>query len=121
MQLLQERGKNDNFASVYAFNTFFYPKLNQQGHASLKRWTRRVDVFSFDFIFIPVHLGVHWCLAVIDFQAKCIKYFDSMGGKNDSCLEALKRYLEEEHFDKKKTAIDLSDWDLINVTVRIIK
>lgn len=42
MNLIMERGKKDKFPSVYAFNTFFYPKLISSGHASLKRWTKKV-------------------------------------------------------------------------------
>lgn len=58
LQLICERSKaNDNWPNVYAFNTFFYPKLMQSGHAALRRWTRKVDIFSYDIILIPVHLG----------------------------------------------------------------
>jgi sentrin-specific protease 1 len=38
------------------------------GYAALKRWTRKVDLFAHDLILIPVHLGMHWCLAVVDFK-----------------------------------------------------
>lgn len=62
--LLMERGGKDKLPSVYVFNTFFYPKLCQGGHSALKRWTRRVDIFTYDLILIPIHLGIHWCLAV---------------------------------------------------------
>ena len=55
---------------VYATNTFFYPKLMQSGHSALKRWTRKVDIFAQDLMIIPVHLGMHWCLATIDFKKK---------------------------------------------------
>lgn len=66
MNLIMERGKNENskLPTVYAFNTFFYPKLLQGGHAALKRWTRKLDLFAYDLIIVPVHLGAHWCLAV---------------------------------------------------------
>lgn len=42
MNLLIERGKNDNLPNVFAFNTFFYPKLISGGHSALKRWTKKV-------------------------------------------------------------------------------
>ena len=43
MQMIVERSQeHDNWPNVYAFNTFFYPKIMQQGHASVKRWTRKV-------------------------------------------------------------------------------
>jgi len=108
--LIAERGKMDNYPSVHVCNTFFYPKLISSGHASLKRWTRSVDIFAHDWMFVPVHLGVHWCLAVVDFRNKKISYYDSMGGKNQQCLSALKGYLEAESLDKKKVKLDTSSW-----------
>ena len=42
----------------------------EKGHAALKRWTRKVDIFATDLMLIPVHLGMHWCLATIDFKRK---------------------------------------------------
>ncbi|XP_062581299.1 sentrin-specific protease 1-like [Saccostrea cucullata] len=110
MNQLVERGEADGKPKVYAFNTFFYPKVMSQGHDSVRRWTRRVDIFSKDYILIPVHLGMHWCLAVIDFKKKMIRYFDSMGGNNMGCLNALKEYLCAESLDKKKQKFDLSEW-----------
>ena len=62
--LIQERSGNENFLSVYVFNTFFYPKIMKDGHKGVRRWTRQVDLFTKDLILIPIHLGMHWCLAV---------------------------------------------------------
>ncbi|XP_063607568.1 sentrin-specific protease 1-like isoform X2 [Penaeus indicus] len=115
MNLLVERGKNDNYPSVYAFNTFFYPKLVKTGYSTVRRWTKKVDVFSMDLLLVPVHLGMHWCLATMDLRSKSIRYYDSMLGDNERCLEALKRYLESEHEDKKKAKYDTGDWTLENM------
>jgi len=49
---------------VYSFNTFFYPKVLSGGHQAVRRWTKQVDLFSYDYVLVPVHLGMHWCLAV---------------------------------------------------------
>ncbi|PIK44981.1 putative sentrin-specific protease 1 [Apostichopus japonicus] len=113
--MLAERSdNNENLPKVHTFNTFFYPKLMKDGYTSLRRWTKRVDVFSKDLLLVPVHLGVHWCLAVIDFRKKLITYYDSMNGINDKCLNALKEYLTSEHEDKKKSPYDVSGWELIH-------
>lgn len=64
MNLLVERSKQPNLPSAYTFNTFFYPKLRSSGYSAVRRWTKKVDIFSVDFILVPVHLGVHWCLSV---------------------------------------------------------
>ncbi|CAH1789466.1 unnamed protein product [Owenia fusiformis] len=113
MELLMARGKQDNRPSVHAFNTFFYPKLMSQGHSGLRRWTRKIDLFSMDYIVVPVHLGMHWCLAIVDFPKKQLRYFDSMGGKNIQCLEAIKSYLLAESLDKKKQTFDMSEWTMV--------
>ncbi|GLV43295.1 hypothetical protein CBL_14027 [Carabus blaptoides fortunei] len=110
VNLIQERSEQRNLPRVYSFNTFFYPKLISSGYSSLQRWTKRVDIFSFDIIVVPVHLGFHWCMATIDFRDKSIRYYDSMLGNNNQCLTALENYLREEHCDKKKTEYDTSDW-----------
>lgn len=110
MNLLMERGEKDNRPKVYAFNTFFYPKVVSGGQSAVKRWTRRVDVLAVDYILVPVHLGMHWCLAVINFKKKDIQYYDSMGGNNLQCLNALKKYLCDESKDKKNTDFDLTGW-----------
>jgi len=95
---------------VYACTTFFYPKLKDGGHASVKRWTKKVDIFSHSLILVPVHLGMHWCLATIDIKKKAITYYDSMGGNNTACLRSLADYVKEEHLAKKGLALDMSSW-----------
>lgn len=115
MNLICERAKNDNsLPKVYAFNTFFYPTLSSKGYASVKRWTRKVDIFAHEIILVPVHLGAHWCLAVIDFTNKLLEYYDSMGGSNDRCLDELSEYICEESLDKRKEEFDFSEWHFIN-------
>lgn len=91
LTLIMERSKGPgDWPKVFAHNTFFYPKLMSSGHAGLKRWTRRVDLFQQDFILVPVHLGLHWCLAIVSPKEQAIRYYDSMGGRNIECLNALK-------------------------------
>uniref|UniRef100_A0A915BAK9 Ubiquitin-like protease family profile domain-containing protein n=1 Tax=Parascaris univalens TaxID=6257 RepID=A0A915BAK9_PARUN len=103
MDLICERARNDpSLPKVYAFTTFFYPSLLGKGYQSVRRWTRKVDIFEFDILLLPIHLGAHWCLAVIDFPNKRIDYYDSMGGENRQCLSALANYLGEEMVDKKQ-------------------
>ncbi|XP_047662889.1 sentrin-specific protease 1 isoform X2 [Tachysurus fulvidraco] len=112
MNMLVERSKSPHLPSVYTFNTFFFPKLRSSGYSAVRRWTKKVDIFSVDIILVPVHLGVHWCLSVVDFRKKTITYFDSMGGSNDEACRILLNYLKRESEDKKKQAFNTSDWIL---------
>uniref|UniRef100_A0A8D0L359 SUMO specific peptidase 1 n=1 Tax=Sphenodon punctatus TaxID=8508 RepID=A0A8D0L359_SPHPU len=89
MNLLMERSKQNGLPTVHAFNTFFFTKLKTAGYQAVKRWTKKVDVFSVDILLVPIHLGVHWCLAVVDFRKKTITYYDSMGGINSEACRIL--------------------------------
>ncbi|ENN80362.1 sentrin-specific protease 1 [Dendroctonus ponderosae] len=115
MNLIIERGKNPKWPKSYAFNTFFYTKLTKDGPQSLRRWTKKVDLFCYDLICVPIHLGMHWCMAIIDFRDKSIRYYDSMGSPNTKCLEALRKYLEAEHMDKKSSVYNTKDFTLENM------
>ena len=116
LQMIVARSKeNDNWPNVYAMNTFFLPKLMKTGFDAIKRWTRKMDIFSFDIILVPVHLDVHWCLALINLKKKCVNFYDSMGSDKNDILKALLNYLEKEHMHKKNSPFDTSDFTLENV------
>jgi len=107
-QLIAGRSKtNDSLPTCHAFNTFFYQKLQQQGHSGVKRWTRKIDIFDVDRIVIPIHLGVHWTCAALLMEQKKVIYLDSMGGKNEDCRRTLLDYLRKEH--KLRKGAELPD------------
>ncbi|MED6281484.1 SUMO1 sentrin specific peptidase 1 [Characodon lateralis] len=110
MNLLVERSKEPNFPSVNTFNTFFYPKLRSSGYSTVRRWTKKMDIFAKDILLVPVHLGMHWCLSVVDFRKKSVLYLDSMGGSNDEACQILFDYLQQESRDKKGKELDTSGW-----------
>lgn len=112
MNLLVERSKDPSLPSVNTFNTFFFPKLRSSGYSAVRRWTKKMDIFSRDILLVPVHLGVHWCLSVVDFRKKAVMYFDSMGGNNDEACRILFEYLQQESKDKKGKEMDTSGWSL---------
>lgn len=109
--LLMDRSKKCA-PTIHIFNTFFYPRLLKVGHQGLARWTRKVDLFAVDLIMIPIHLGMHWCLAAIDMRAKTITYYDSLLGDNHQCTNALRDYIAAEHQAKKKSPLDIQNWKL---------
>ncbi|NXC25353.1 SENP1 protease, partial [Campylorhamphus procurvoides] len=114
MNLLMERSKEKGFPAVHAFNTFFFTKLKTAGYQAVKRWTKKVDIFSVDLLLVPIHLGVHWCLAVVDFRKKTITYYDSMGGINSEACRVLLQYLKQESLDKKRKEFDTNGWALLS-------
>uniref|UniRef100_A0A8D2M8M8 SUMO specific peptidase 1 n=1 Tax=Zonotrichia albicollis TaxID=44394 RepID=A0A8D2M8M8_ZONAL len=114
MNLLMERSKDKDLPAVHAFNTFFFTKLKTAGYQAVKRWTKKVDIFSVDLLLVPIHLGVHWCLAVVDFRKKTITYYDSMGGINSEACRILLQYLKQESLDKKRKEFDTNGWALLS-------
>ncbi|KAG7510272.1 sentrin-specific protease 2-like [Solea senegalensis] len=117
MSLVMERCSRDTAGfKVYSFSTFFYPKLRgggggqPGGHTAVKRWTKAVDLFLFDLILVPLHLGVHWAMAVIDFKLKTVRSYDSMGQRHDDICSQLLLYLKEEHKAKKGRELDAAKW-----------
>lgn len=110
MALIVQRSEKENYPKAYAFSTFFYTKLKSGGHKNVKRWTRKIDIFAYDFNLIPLHLGYHWALAVVDHQQKSVAYYDSMGGNEFLCLDILRDYLIEEKKDKKQDVLDPNEW-----------
>uniref|UniRef100_A0A1I7TWM6 ULP_PROTEASE domain-containing protein n=1 Tax=Caenorhabditis tropicalis TaxID=1561998 RepID=A0A1I7TWM6_9PELO len=117
LQLICDRSTLDTkFPKCYAFNTFFYTNIVTKGYASVKRWTRKLDIFSYEIILIPVHLGMHWCMAVIDMVKQKIEFYDSLYDGNKEVLPALKNYLASESMDKKKTEFNFDGWMIRQMT-----
>ena len=58
LQLIRNRSdKSSYLPAVHCFNTFLYPKLKSKGHSAVKRWTKKINLFDFQMVFFPIHLG----------------------------------------------------------------
>ena len=67
-----EKERPDVAQKIYLFNSFFYERLMalQKGqkdinYEAVNSWTRRVDLFTYDFIIIPINENYHWYVAII--------------------------------------------------------
>ncbi|XP_043098137.1 sentrin-specific protease 2 [Puntigrus tetrazona] len=113
MNLVMSRSEQEVVGrKVYSFSTFLFPKLHSGGHAAVRRWTKAVDLFLYDIILVPLHLGVHWSLAVVDFKSKSVRSYDSMGQRHDDICNMILLYLKEEFKVKKGKDLDTSKWTL---------
>ncbi|XP_016362969.1 sentrin-specific protease 7-like isoform X2 [Sinocyclocheilus anshuiensis] len=80
--LLLERADKDVAERSHIFSSFFYKQLTRKTtscpeetgstaqyrrHQRVRTWTRHVDIFSKDYLFIPVNHEAHWYLVVICF------------------------------------------------------
>eukprot|EP00911_Craspedida_sp_UC1_P000752 UC1_evm1s575 len=86
---------------VYAFNSFFLTKLRRSGYDGVRRWTKKVDIFSNEMLLVPVHLPRHWALCVVWLTARRLEYYDSLGGSGGRILRLVMSYLEAEHLARR--------------------
>lgn len=104
-QLLMERSKqcSGKFPSMHAFSSFFFPKLRDHGYEGVRTATRKLDppALARDLLLVPIHLGMHWCMAAIDLRAKSITYYDSLHGDNPTCLGALRKWIMGEFAERQ--------------------
>ncbi|XP_021290650.1 probable ubiquitin-like-specific protease 2A isoform X3 [Herrania umbratica] len=116
------------------FNSFFFRKLADldkglshacQAKAAFQRvrkWTRKVDIFEKDYIFIPVNYSFHWSLIVIChpgevanfkddeteklLKVPCILHMDSIRGSHRGLKNLFQSYLSEEWKERHREATD---------------
>ena len=79
-EMLME-GCISNNMRIHIFSSFFFTLLFKSGQYRFKdvqRWTRKIDIFTLEKIFIPVNItNTHWTLVLIDILFKTIYYYDS--------------------------------------------
>ncbi|PPQ98266.1 hypothetical protein CVT26_013534 [Gymnopilus dilepis] len=106
------RGRKTPLNAHY-FSSFFWTKLTEEGYEKgrLAKWTKKIDIFSKDVILIPVNHGnSHWTAAAINFRQKRIESYDSMNMAKERVFKALRRYVNDEHMNKKKKPFDFTGW-----------
>ncbi len=69
LQTNMERERPEVFNRLHIFSTFFFEKLTSSkggiNYDGVKSWTAKLDLFSYDYIVVPVNENAHWYLAVI--------------------------------------------------------
>ncbi|XP_075870757.1 uncharacterized protein LOC142880662 isoform X2 [Nelusetta ayraudi] len=85
---------------THIFSSFFYKQLTRRDNASegntkdscqrqrrhqrVKTWTRHVDIFKKDFLFVPVNHDAHWYLAIVCFPGLTEPTSENTGNGNDA-------------------------------------
>ncbi|KAJ8762611.1 hypothetical protein K2173_008050 [Erythroxylum novogranatense] len=116
------------------FNSFFFRKLADldkdpssasDGRAAFLRvhkWTRKMDLFGKDYVFIPVNFNLHWSLLVIchpgevasfkdeepgkSLRVPCILHMDSIKGTHAGLKTLVQSYLWEEWKERHKEMVE---------------
>lgn len=75
MRFLQDHLERTNKKAaerVYFFNSYFFDTLlntpkGERGinYSGVEKWTRSVDLFSYDYIVVPINQAAHWYVAII--------------------------------------------------------
>ncbi|XP_062337901.1 sentrin-specific protease 5-like [Osmerus eperlanus] len=94
---------------VHFLNSFFHRQLMTKGYEGVRRWTKKVDLFSKTLLLVPIHLEIHWCLVTVDIASKRINLYDSQGIKFKEVAQNILKYIKTEAMEKKQTAFQ-SGW-----------
>ncbi|KAK6483973.1 sentrin-specific protease 5-like isoform X1 [Huso huso] len=97
---------------VHFFNSFFHKQLVTRGYEGVKRWTKKVDLFSKSLLLIPIHLEIHWSLITVDMPNQHIQFYDSQGIHFRYPVENILRYLLTEAKEKGKPIFQ-KGWKMI--------
>lgn len=75
MRFLQDHLERTNPKAakrVYFFNSYFFDTLTNTpkgdrgiNYGGVEKWTRSVDLFSYDYIVVPINQNAHWFVAII--------------------------------------------------------
>lgn len=66
-----EREHPDIARKIYWFNSFFFEALTKStkgkrcNYDAVRKWTRSTDIFTYDYVIIPINEQAHWYLAII--------------------------------------------------------
>ncbi|XP_056132750.1 uncharacterized protein LOC130109800 [Lampris incognitus] len=99
---------------VHFFNSFFHKQLVAKGYDGVKRWTKKVDLFSKQLLLVPIHLEIHWSLITVEIATKTISYYDSQGIVIRYNIDSIQKYLESEAREKKQTAYQ-KGWKMVSI------
>ncbi|KAI4337600.1 hypothetical protein L6164_015995 [Bauhinia variegata] len=130
IKYLKNQIQEEEMHRFHFFNSFFFRKLADMdknpssasdGKAAflrVRKWTRKINLFEKDYIFIPVNFNLHWSLIVIchpgevvtfnegdqhkSLKVPCILHMDSIKGTHSGLKNLLQSYLLEEWKERQK-------------------
>ncbi|XP_059653242.1 probable ubiquitin-like-specific protease 2B isoform X2 [Cornus florida] len=133
IQYLKNKIKPEEKHRFHFFSSFFFRKLAdpedpsracevREAFQRVCKWTRKVNLFQKDYIFIPVNFSLHWSLIVIchpgevaDFEGEeigksskvpCILHMDSMKGSHRGLKNLIQSYLWEEWKERQRESVE---------------
>ncbi|CAM4653190.1 hypothetical protein PO909_026872 [Leuciscus waleckii] len=102
---------------VHFFNSFFYRQFVAKGYEGVRRWTKKVDLFSKTLILIPLHLEIHWSLITVDVSKQNINFYDSQGILFKFAVDNILKYILAEAKEKKQLVFQKGWKMVVNKTI----
>ncbi|KAG9255407.1 uncharacterized protein F5Z01DRAFT_673352 [Emericellopsis atlantica] len=65
LQLQLEKERPELLNKVHILSSFFHEKLKKDRYAGVQSWTAKIDIFSYDYVIVPVNENMHWYMAII--------------------------------------------------------
>lgn len=115
LRYLFDRLDDFNRGRIHIFNTFFYKKYTLSGHdskskyESVKKWTNDVDIFSQDFLIMPINENLHWKLLIFCFpnrvdvdnldpeQKPHLLLLDSLGSSSGHVFRMFRKFVHPQN------------------------
>lgn len=93
--------KDGNVPAFSMLNTGWWAKATKEGPQSLKRWTKRAaiggtNLLKCERLFLPINMGNHWTLLIINGTDRSIEYLDSLGGDGKLQYQIARALLKSE-------------------------
>lgn len=92
---------NSSVPNCAALNTGWWSKAGKDGVAGLSRWMKRNGVegsklLKCERLFLPINMGSHWTLLIINGTDCSIEYLDSMGGDGKMQFQVARELVKAE-------------------------
>jgi sentrin-specific protease 1 len=107
--------KSDTNAPAFAnLQTAWWEKTQKEGAKGLKRWMKKAGVggtnlLKCERLFLPINMGSHWTLLIINGKTQSIEYLDSLSNKSGSRFFKVARELIKSELGNKYNAQEWTD------------
>jgi sentrin-specific protease 7 len=101
-----ERKHPEKAKKVYWFNTYFFASLTPASkgrrginYEAVRKWTRSIDIFSYDYAVVPINEQAHWYVAIIC-NLRALNRAPERGDDRMSSSPHLQSVADEEEVDE---------------------
>ena len=96
----------DLAAKVYWFNTYFFASLTQTAkgkkginYEAVRKWTRNIDIFNYDYAVVPINESAHWYVGIICNLPALKRILPTSSEKSPSSQSLKQSEILEDHDD----------------------